>query len=98
MSPPAGWAAYAGREAVCRLILNARVDPFQLIDFDMAERLPELLQQSPWLLSRRFREYAPWEPTAEEWVPEPWHTPLVWAVVKNRVQAVRVLLEHGAAA
>ena len=93
---PAGWAAYAGHEEACRLILEARIDPFQAVDFDLVQRIPAIVQQGPWSLNRPFREYAPWEPDVES-RPAPWHTPLVWAVVSNKLDAARVLLEQGAA-
>jgi ankyrin repeat protein len=93
---PAGWADYAGHQDVRDQILRARIDPFQAIDFDLPDRIPGIVQQSPWSLNRRFREYIDFEPAAGERNPEPWHTPLVWAVVTGKVEAVRALLEQGA--
>jgi ankyrin repeat protein len=93
---PAGWAAYAGHRAVRDVILQAEIDPFQAIDFDLPDRIAGIVQQSPWMLNRQFRHYVNFEPAADQGDPEPWHTPLVWAVVANKVEAVRALLEQGA--
>lgn len=95
-STPAGWADYAGHPAVRDRILAARIDLFQCIDFDRADRIPEIVRQSYWLLEKRFRDYADFGTKEDAWWPEPWHTPLAWAVMKNRLAAARALLEHGA--
>ena len=93
----AGWASYAGHREARDLLLEARVDLFQAIDFDVPDRIPAIARQSPWLLERRFRECAACAPRPNQWFPEPWHTPLAWAVAKNKPEAVRALLEQGAA-
>jgi ankyrin repeat protein len=93
---PAGWARYAGHHAVCDLILAGRIDPFQAIDHDLAHRIPGIVQRDPWLLEKRFGEYAKCARRADQWWPEPWHTPLWWAVHRNKADAVRALLEQGA--
>lgn len=91
---PAGWAVHAGHAAVRDRILAARIDPFDAIDFDRADRIPDIVRQSPWLIERRFHEYA--DCNGMEGRPEPWHAPLHWAIVRNRTNAVRALLEAGA--
>jgi ankyrin repeat protein len=88
---PAGWADYAGHADVRDLVLDARIDLFQAIDFGRADRIAGIVQQEPALLEKRFVEYATCE------YPEPWHTPLAWAVVRNEPAAVRALLDQGAA-
>src|SRR5678815_1676478 len=45
---------------------------------------------------RQFSEYATCEPRADQRYPEPWHTPLAWAVASGNVAAVRALLDQGA--
>jgi ankyrin repeat protein len=94
---PAGWAAYAGHRAVRDLILQAEIDPFQAIDFDLPDRIAGIVQQAPWSLNRRFGHYITFEPSPDQGNPQPWHTPLVWAAVNNKVDAVRALLEQGSA-
>src|SRR5688500_7325515 len=91
-STPAGWAAYFGHHELRDLILQAEIDPFQAIDFDLPDRIPGIVQQAPWSLNQRFREYVKFEPPVNQGNPEPWHTPLVWAVYTNKVAAVRALL------
>ncbi|HUF51251.1 MAG TPA: ankyrin repeat domain-containing protein [Longimicrobiales bacterium] len=91
----AGWADYAGHEEVRDLILQARIDLFQAVYFDLVDRIPVIARQSPWLLHQRFGDAVGRElrPDQNE---QPWHTPLVWAVLGNRPGAVRALLEQGA--
>lgn len=92
---PAGWADYAGHPDVRDLILAGRIDLFQAVDHDLIHRIPAIVQQSPWLLNHKtFGEYASCKP--DEGSPAPWHTPLARAVITNKVEAVRVLLEQGA--
>jgi ankyrin repeat protein len=94
---PAGWAAYAGHHEVRDLILGARIDLFQAIDFDLTDRITSIVQQEPWLLNKPFGDYIANEPVGMQWGPRSWHTPLAWAVSENKIDAVRALLEQGAA-
>jgi uncharacterized protein len=94
---PASWANYAGKLEARDLILRARVDLFQLIDFGLTDRLAAAVRREYWLLDRPFREYASCASRLGAWWPEPWHTPLWWAVAADKPEAVRVLLEQGAA-
>lgn len=93
---PAGWANYAGHPEVRDLILAARIDPFQAIDFGLTDRITSIVQQEPWLLNKPFGEYIANEPVGVQWGPRAWQTPLAWAVTENRIAAVRALLEEGA--
>jgi len=36
------------------------------------------------------------EPRSEQWWPEPWFTPLMWALTRGRSNVAKVLLAHGA--
>ena len=94
---PAVWADYAGHAGVRDRILAGRIDPFQAIDYGLADRIPGIVQREPWLLEKPFGEYARCESRPGQWWLEPWHTPLVWAVINGRVAAARALLEQGAA-
>jgi ankyrin repeat protein len=96
-STPAGWANYFGRTAVRDLILAGPIDIFDALDFDLTDRIPDILRRDPGALNRPFGEYARCQPRHGQWWPEPWSTPLVRAVVKNNADAARLLLEHGAA-
>jgi ankyrin repeat protein len=79
-SPPAGWADYAGHQHIRDMILRGPIDIFQAIDFDVIERIPQLLKTDRAALQRRYRGY----------------TPLAWAACKNNVEAAKYLVEEGA--
>ena len=93
---PAGWANHAGKIEARDLILQGPIDVFEAIDFDLATRIPEVLARDPRALERPFGEYVVGEPRSEQWWPEPWATPLMWAVQRDRRNAVKTLLAHGA--
>jgi uncharacterized protein len=90
-STPAGWADYAHKPECLDLILESdAIDIFDAIDFDRPDHIPAILKRDPDALNRPFGKYA-----AVEWRAA--HlTPLAVATLKNKVQAVRVLTEHGA--
>ena len=93
--PPAGPHT---RDTIRRATGSSRPrSTFQAIAFDRPDRIARVVRQSPWLLNRPFREYIECEPRPDAWYPEPRHTPLAWAVAKNKPDAVRALLEEGAA-
>jgi ankyrin repeat protein len=93
---PAGWANYFGRHQVRDLILNGPIDIFDAIDFELIDRIPEVLARDPRALERPFGEYVLGQPRSAQWWPESWCTPLMWSVMKGKIEAARVLLEHGA--
>ena len=72
---PAGWADYAGHYHLRDVILRGPIDIFQAIDFDLTERIPQLLKTDPGALTR----------------PRGGHTPLQWAVLKKNVEAAKFL-------
>jgi ankyrin repeat protein len=94
---PAGWANYFGYAEVRDQILQGAIDLFEVVDFDLPDRLDEVLARDPGALDRPFREYADCGTRPDQWWPEPWHTPLAWAVVKARVALVHALIDRGAA-
>ena len=79
-SPPAGWANYAGHRHLRDLILRGPIDMFQAIEFDVTERIPQLLKNDPAALQRRLHGY----------------TPLAWAAIKNNLEAAKFLIGEGA--
>jgi ankyrin repeat protein len=95
-STPAGWADWARHDRVRDRILEGPIDPFQAIDFDRPDRIAPVARDSPALIERPFRDYCDCPARRDQWYPEPWHTPLAWAVVRNSPEAVRVLLDLGA--
>jgi ankyrin repeat protein len=88
---PAGWANYAGHTAVRDLILHEPVDILEAIDNGLTERVKEILQDDPEALNRPFDHYPLYPLYAEGW-----HTPLVFAVTRDKPDVVRALLECGA--
>lgn len=88
---PAGWADYAGRKEARDLILRGPVDMIEAVQYGLVERAKAILEEHPAALNRPFHEYGlfPWDAEA-------WHTPLAYAVVRGRVEMVKLLLERGA--
>ena len=93
---PAGWANYAGKSEARDLILQGAIDLFEAIDFELPARIPEILARDPQALERPFGEHVVGEPRSEQWWPEPWMTPLMWALRRGRLDAARTLLMCGA--
>lgn len=93
-STPAGWADYAGHRQVRDLILEGAIDLFDAIDFDRTDRIPEILARDPGALNRTVAALPDRLPN-ESWGPT-WCTPLAWAALRSKVEAARILIEHGA--
>jgi ankyrin repeat protein len=77
---PAGWANYAGHRHIRDLILREPIDIFQAIEFEVTERIPQLLKTDREALQRRLRGY----------------TPLASAAGRNNIEAARFLIGEGA--
>ena len=92
---PAGWANYAGHIAVRDLILEGPIDIFDAIAFDRLDRIPDLLATDPAALERRYGEYLTGNVKPREWADPAW-TPIAYAVVGRKPEAVRLLAERGA--
>ena len=84
----AGWADYAGRHTARDRILQADIDIFDAITFELADRVHALLDADPALLERPFGEH----PGADM----PWCTPLAAAALSDKPSMVRLLLARGA--
>lgn len=93
---PAGWANYAGHHAVRNLILEGPIDIFDAIMFDRMERFDEILRRDPDALERPFGEYLPRKDGPREWADPAW-TPVAYAVAHRKPDAVRLLVDTGAA-
>jgi ankyrin repeat protein len=94
---PAGWAAFAGHAATANLILEAGVDMFDAINFDRSDLVGHILDRDPDAITRPFKAYASCEPKEHQWWPAPDCTPLEWATGQGKHNAVRALIERGAA-
>ena len=90
-STPAGWADYA-RKPECRdlILASDKIDIFDAIDFDRVSQMPAILQRDREALNRPLGKYGVNDPRAAHL------TPLAYATFNNKVEAVRVLRQHGA--
>jgi ankyrin repeat protein len=85
---PAGWANYAGHTEVRDLILRGPVDIMEAVEHGLTQRIQTILDEDVEALRRPFREYPLYA--------EGWHTPLAFAVIQNKPEMVRFLLDRGA--
>jgi len=92
---PAGWASYAGHDAVRDLILRGPIDFFDAVSFDLVDRMREIFDRSPANLNGPMKWHLIREPEPHEWT-KSWWTPLALAVVLGKRDAARALLELGA--
>jgi hypothetical protein len=90
------WADFAEKSEARDLILQGPIDIFEAIEFDLPARVPEILERDPQALERPFGEYVVGEPRSEQWWPEPWVTPLMWALRRDRDDMAKTLLTNGA--
>jgi ankyrin repeat protein len=88
---PAGWANYAGHTEVRDLILREPVDIMEAVEYQLTQRVQAILQEDPEALNRLFRDYPLYPLYAEGW-----HTPLAFAVTRDKPDMVRFLLEREA--
>ena len=58
----------------------------------------DIVDRDPGAIDRPFRAYASCEPTEGQWWPAPDCTPLQWATMQQKPNAVRVLTERGVGA
>jgi ankyrin repeat protein len=93
---PAGWANYFGHAQVRDLILEGPIDLFDAIDFDLAARIPEVLARDPHAIGRPFGVVVTGAPRSDQWWPEPWCTPLMWAATRGKLEIARALIAYGA--
>jgi uncharacterized protein len=91
---PAGWAAYAGHAATANRILEADIDIFDAISFDRADRIADILDRDPGAIDRPFKAYAT---CGSDDDPAPICTPLEWATLQQKTNAIRALTDRGAA-
>ncbi len=91
-SPPIGWALHLEKPETIALLETAAMDIFTAAAFGKIDQLEKQLAQDPSRLDQRFADIRPGgNPSENDWM-----TPLVYAVLNNREDAVRYLLEKGA--
>ena len=88
---PAGWANYAGHAEIRDLILRGPVDIMEAVEHGLTNRIQTILEEDSEALHRPFSEYPLYPLYAEGW-----HTPLAFAVIQNKPEVARFLLNQGA--
>lgn len=91
-SPPIGWALHLEKPETITLLESAAMDIFTAAAFGKLDQLENQLTEDPSRLDQRFADIRPGDNSSEN----DWMTPLVYAVLNNREEAVRYLLENGA--
>ena len=91
-SPPIGWALHLEKPETIALLESAAMDIFTAAAFGKLDQLEKQLAEDPSRLDQRFADIRPGDNPGEN----DWMTPLVYAVLNNREEAVRYLLERGA--
>lgn len=87
----AGWADYAGKNAVRDLILEGPIDLFQAIDCGRPDRIADIVGRDPASLTRPFSHYAPFAQAEPDSPVRPSMTPLEWARARKNTDAARIL-------
>lgn len=93
---PAGWANYAGHIETRDLILEGAIDIFDAITFDRTGRIAGILARDPLALDRQFGKLVTGDQKPRPWLDPAW-TPVAFAVANSKPEAVRLLVECGAA-
>jgi ankyrin repeat protein len=90
---PAGWANHRGHAELRDYINTGNIDLFDAMAFGLEHRIPEIIRANPGDVDRRFAEYR--NGSTNDWI-NPSFTPLMWAVVQGKTEAIRQLVENGA--
>ncbi|HZI40970.1 MAG TPA: ankyrin repeat domain-containing protein [Gemmatimonadaceae bacterium] len=91
---PAGWANYAKHLDVRDIILRGPIDLFDAIAYDRVDRFHEIFD-GHYGLNESIGRHLKREPGPDEWT-KSWWTPLAFAIVNGKPDAVRELLRMGA--
>ena len=92
-APPIGWAEYNGRAEMVEFLKTQPLDIFAAAAYGQVEQLALHLDAHPELMNLRFGDF---RSHGEASADRDWMTPLGFAILNRRVDAVRFLLEHGA--
>lgn len=92
-APAIGWAEYNGKPDMVEFLKAYPLDIFAAAAFGQSERLINLLDDRPEQRDIRFGDFRPAGGPGSD---RDWMTPLGFAIVNRRVDAVRLILERGA--
>lgn len=92
-APPIGWAEYNGREEMVEFLKTQPLDIFAAAAYGQIEQLAGPLDKHPELMNTRFGDFRPHGEASPD---RDWMTPLGFAILNRRIEAVRLLLERGA--
>ncbi len=92
-APPIGFAQHAGHDQVVTLLDDQAMDIFTAVSRGKTNRVRALLEEDPARLNQRFGEIRPNKTQA---CANDWMTPLVYAVLNNRIEMLEYLLTEGA--
>jgi len=91
-APPIGWAEYNGKDEMVGFLKAYPLDIFAAAAFGQVDQLAAILDRHPEQVNIRFGEFrSRGQPTDRDWM-----TPLGFAIVNRRGEAVRFLLAQGA--
>lgn len=92
-APPIGFAEHAGHDQIVALLDNQAMDIFTAVSRGKTDRVQALLAENPARLEQRFADIRPNKAQACE---NDWMTPIVYAVLNNRIEMLKYLLAQGA--
>lgn len=92
-APPIGWAEYNGRAEMVEFLKTQPLDIFAAAAYGQIEQLAVHLDAHPELINMRFGDFRPHGEASPD---RDWMTPLGFAILNRRADAVGFLLERGA--
>ncbi|TWB61860.1 ankyrin repeat protein [Rhizobium sp. ERR 922] len=91
-APPIGWAEYNGKDQMVEFLKAYPLDIFAAATFGQVDQLAAILDRHPEQVNIRFGDFRPHGQATDR----DWMTPLGFAIVNRRGEAVRILLAKGA--
>ncbi|GES48501.1 hypothetical protein Rhsp01_02050 [Rhizobium sp. NBRC 114257] len=91
-APPIGWADYNGKDEMVAFLKAYPLDIFAAATFGQVDQLAAILDRHPEQVNIRFGDFCPHGQATDR----DWMTPLGFAIVNRRGEAVRLLLAKGA--
>lgn len=92
-APPIGWAEYNGQPDMVNFLKYQPLDIFAAAAYGMLDQLTALLDADPSLMERTFGSF---RPSGRADPDRDWLTPLAFAVLNGRIEAIHFLMKRGA--